>query len=445
MSERNLGVLDDALETWTEAIDAYETAGANDDVARVCVDAAQVVRWRRNRDARRFVERGRRALGTSDSPHLAGLLGVEGILAGNAGRYDDAERLFDEALALASRSKDDRTLGRVLYSKATNHFTFTQHRRVIEAGTASIEYLRRAGDVWNLANVLGFVGQSMGFVGRFDDAAAITEGAKPLAERTGNWIAYVYIDRARAWRHIARHPDPARFDEDGRRDLELGRKLGYDWMCAVGYTRMNHAAFISGRWDDAMKLAFEAADLDVGPLQGHLGRLVLLHGYRGERAEALEAYEQLKTWDAPDGSAAPFGVLDAYLAAVEGLVMLDERDEAARVYSVARAAQEHGDRLFRGWDYRLQHTIAGMAATAAGDHDAAEVYFRDAIELTRTLPFRLEEPEAYRFYARMLIERDASGDRAKARDYIARAAEAYRTLGMTKHLELTHAMSSQIA
>jgi tetratricopeptide (TPR) repeat protein len=447
MAERSLGQPEDAIATWNEALDAFETIGDTDTVARLCMDAGiQVAFWARTGDARRLVTRGLNALGDRENAHRAGLIALDAIITGNAGDYERAERLLEQALAIARRHADDRVLGRVLYSKAAHHFTFLEQEKTIETGTESIEHLRRAGDLWNLTNVLGFVGQSLGFVGRFDEAARVTEGSKQLAERMGNWVAYIYIDRARAWRHLAHNPDANRLEADGQRDLDLGNKLGYRWMSAVGYTRMSFASFVKGHWDDAIARAHEAAALEAGPLQGHLGRLVLLCAYRGENDEALRYYEELRRWEIPEpGTPSRFGVLNALLAAMEGLALIGEYDEAGRLYPWALEATAPGMRIFRGWDYRLFVTLAGIGAACARRYEEAEEHFRQAIRIAEDLPYVLEQPEAYRFYARMLLERDAPGDRDKAEDFLKKAIVSYRSLGMPKHEELTNAMLAQIA
>jgi class 3 adenylate cyclase/tetratricopeptide (TPR) repeat protein len=445
-AERSLGHPDEAIATWNEALEAYEALGESDTVARLCLDAGiQVAWWLRNGDAHRLIARGRAALAGQTTAHLAGLIALEGVVLSHEGHYARAEACLDEALTIARRFDDERVLGRVLYSKVAHHFNFAQHDKAAELGLEAAAHLEHTRELWDLTNVVGFAGQSLGFLGRFEDAATLTEGRRELAERLGNWVAYIYIDRARAWRHIGADPDPKRLEADGKRDHDLGMRLGYNWMRAVGYTRMSYAAFLQGDWDEALERARAAASFDAGPLQGHLGRLVLLHGYRGERDEALHHYEELSRWDMPSSdSPNRFGVWDAFLAALEGLAMLGEDDEVAKLYPIARQAVQPA-RLFRGWDYRVQTTLAGIAATAAERWDEAEDFFRRSIELVESLPLRLEQPEAYRFYARMLLKRDDTGDRANADTYIAKAIEGYASRGMHRHVTLTQAMATQIA
>jgi hypothetical protein len=89
--------------------------------------------------------------------------------------------------------------------------------------------------------------------------------------------------------------------------------------------------------------------------------------------------------------------------------------------------------LMRSWDYRLIASLEGMSAACARDWDRAEAHFDEALRLSHGLPMRLEELDARRFYAQMLIARGRSGDRNRARDLLAQAVSEYVSFGMPKH------------
>jgi class 3 adenylate cyclase/tetratricopeptide (TPR) repeat protein len=438
-AERSLGHPDDSISTWREALDAYQAAGDVDAVARLALEAGiQVAWWLRRKDTVVLADRGLKALGDVASNYRAGLLALKGIVESQAGgSYDRAVELLDEALEMARRQDDDRILGMVLYSKAAHHFAFSEFPETVDFGTESIDYLRSGGDLWNLANVLGYVGQSLGWIGQFDEAARITEGAKDLAERLGNWVAYVYVDRARAWRHLARRPDPDRLIEDGRRDLELGRRLGYPWLQGVGHARMSVGAFQRGRWDEAIASAEASAQFEGGAAGGgHTGRLFAYHAYAGHRDEAMAILGRLRTaFPTSQGRYGTSSWNSLYFVA-EGLAVLGEREEAAALHPLVARGVSAGGTLFRGWDYRVLHTVAGISATCARSWDEAEAHFTAAADLVERLPFRAELPEMCRFYAQMLIERDGPGDDDRAREMLSAAIEASYEFGMPAHERL---------
>jgi hypothetical protein len=71
--------------------------------------------------------------------------------------------------------------------------------------------------------------------------------------------------------------------------------------------------------------------------------------------------------------------------------------------------------------------IAGAAAVSE---------LRSAAEL----PMLIGQPETRRWYAWMLIDRNAPGDRDRARELLTEAIERYRRLGMPMQLELAQGL-----
>ena len=133
------------------------------------------------------------------------------------------------------------------------------------------------------------------------------------------------------------------------------------------------------------------------------------------------------------------GAWAVLLTAVEGLAVVGEKAEAAKLYPVALEAIQTGA-LFRPYDSRLLDTVAGIAATCGGKWAEAEDHFRTALRRTEELPHIIEQPEVRRFYARMLLDRNSPGDRDKARQLLTEAIEIYRRLGMPKHIEMAEAL-----
>jgi tetratricopeptide (TPR) repeat protein len=89
---------------------------------------------------------------------------------------------------------------------------------------------------------------------------------------------------------------------------------------------------------------------------------------------------------------------------------------------------------------RLTQTVAGIAAHAGGRFDRASVHFEEALRQAAELPMVLEGAEARRFYAGMLAERDAPGDRERARQLLEEALETYRSVGTVRHADLAESM-----
>ncbi len=127
------------------------------------------------------------------------------------------------------------------------------------------------------------------------------------------------------------------------------------------------------------------------------------------------------------------------LAVAEGLAVLGERDEAAKLYPLVLEAIDTGT-LIRWGDVRLLQTVAGMAAAAGAQWEKAEEHYRTALRQAHELPHKIEQPEVRRWYARMLLDRDGPGDRDKAFRLLTEAIAMYREIGMPKHLKLAEAL-----
>ena len=83
-------------------------------------------------------------------------------------------------------------------------------------------------------------------------------------------------------------------------------------------------------------------------------------------------------------------------AAVEGLAVLGERTEAAKLYRLVLERMKTGN-IFRPADSRLLDTLAGIAAAAGGRWTEAEEHFRTALRRAEEMPHIIEQPEARRF------------------------------------------------
>ncbi|MGO9057304.1 MAG: hypothetical protein ACLQU2_07950 [Candidatus Binataceae bacterium] len=57
-----------------------------------------------------------------------------------------------------------------------------------------------------------------------------------------------------------------------------------------------------------------------------------------------------------------------------------------------------------------------------------------------SFPHRLEITEINRFHAAMLLDRNASQDREKARGLLNAALDGYTRIGMPRHAEITRAL-----
>ena len=124
---------------------------------------------------------------------------------------------------------------------------------------------------------------------------------------------------------------------------------------------------------------------------------------------------------------------------IEGLVILGEQAKAGQLYPLARELVGTGAIVL--WpNFRFSQTIAGIAASAARQWEAAEDHFQIALQQAESFPNLLEQAEIRRFHSMMLIDRAAPGDREKAQTLLRETMETYMQIGMPRHIEMTQTL-----
>ena len=124
---------------------------------------------------------------------------------------------------------------------------------------------------------------------------------------------------------------------------------------------------------------------------------------------------------------------------IEGLVMLGEQSQAGQFYPLVRELIDTGAVVL--WPiFRFTQTIAGIAAAAAHQWEAAEEHFQTAMQQAESFPDLLEQAEIRRFHAMMLIDRAAPGDYQAAQGMLGEALSSYVKMGMPRHSELVRTL-----
>jgi hypothetical protein len=146
----------------------------------------------------------------------------------------------------------------------------------------------------------------------------------------------------------------------------------------------------------------------------------------------------------PRGKIATFGEWASLAWTVEGLAHLGRDDEAARLTDATEDLVASGvhsvlvcDRMFR--------TAAGIAATAARSWTRAELHHQTAIQQTDAAPYRLGQPHARIWYAKMLQARNEPGDLDRARAWLRESGALYESLGMVTFASRVSAQLTAIA
>jgi DNA-binding CsgD family transcriptional regulator len=406
-------------------------------VGRVCAAASYNLAWLAHwGEAVEMSQRGLVASGKRMNPDRGRLLGMAGCMTAWAGQYQAGNEMIDEELHLADQLGDGNLLAHALSMRALARHIHMEYREVVEAGRRATKVLNETGDLWTLASVTGFMAFGLVYLGRFDEFPALDREFGPLAERLGNDGAIMCFRRMRALIDYFTTGDLDRLDALAHADREFCESAGLPWVSSA-WSWAALARFLRGDWDHALELFREAVRLEPpGILSGwNVAPLFECLAYRGEKDAAMGLLDER---DLPGpGEPKPWGATAMLVTAVDGLVVLGERDRAAALYpSVVDVMDRTGTVCSAYDDARLCERAAGIAAMAGRRWEAAEAHFRRALHQAAELPHRPEQAHTRRWYGQMLLERSGPGDRYRAEKILHQAFEDYRHMGMPRHCEL---------
>ncbi len=441
---RSLGRWEEALADWRQALDAYEEHDDAEAAARVCYDTGVQLAWGADwAGAEEVARRGLAVLGEGVSPDRCRLLALAGSSLVLGGDYEAGSRMLSYAMDMADELGDRHLLGSVLGPKTFAYLWYLQPGEAVDSGLRAAELLREAGDLWYLADSLWATAYALLSLGRFDEAASMLQEAEPLAERLGHLGALLAIRRGKANREFLLTGDLDRFQEFARDDLELCRSADMPWI-SQSYAWHGLAHFWRGRWEEAQESLQQAARLEPpGMLAGwEWAHLLSYKAYAGDKDAALAILDEKKADLPRPGRASTWGAWELLFAAVEGLAVVGEREEAAKLYPLVVEAMDGGASL--RWWFGPIDAVAGIAAACGDEWEQAEEHYQTALRLAHDLPLIIAQPGVRRWYARMLIDRDGPGDRDKARELLTEVIAMYRKIGMPKHLEMAEAMLAQV-
>jgi hypothetical protein len=223
-----------------------------------------------------------------------------------------------------------------------------------------------------------------------------------------------------------------------RQVLKSDPKVPFVFWDVFSEVQLSLVDFFGGNWESAMFHAQASFRLErESSLRGiGVGTLFRQMAYVGDRDGAFAILQDKRAWLPHSGQQNTIGSWLMLALVIEGLVILGEHSQARELYPLARELVDTGAVAL--WPiFRFTHTVAGMAAAAAHQREAAEEHFQNALRQAETFPHRLEQAEIRRFHAVMLMDRAAPGDRERARRLLGEARETYTRIGIRRHCEIT--------
>jgi tetratricopeptide (TPR) repeat protein len=383
-------------------------------------------------DASETYRRGIELLGDRRSPIRAKLVGATGQVVGMSGQFDESEKQFSEAAAIAREFGDERALGYVEWGRLISRFFNGRHAEAAESGRAAVEHLRRAHDLQRLADALAWLPYPIILLGAPGEGRRLAAEALDLATRLGHRGGEILALRAAAIGANCEHVDLEQFERQARGDLERFEAIRSPWV-SQSHAWLSLALCLRG--DLAGSLHHADAAIAIEPVSGwagvgwafkFLGRAL---AGEVETCRTLLAEQRARLPQA--GEAATSGRMNMLTSAAEGCVIVGLDDEAAALYPIV--AERVDVQPVGGFYPVLAQRVAGMAATAAGLWDQAQEHFESGLRQSDEFPNRLERPQVLHWYGKMLLDRGDPADRERARTMLATALDDYHQFGMPLH------------
>jgi len=442
MAERGLERWDEALLNLRAALEIYVNLGDREMIGKSFMELTDAHIWAgRFQEAAETARGGLAHLKSDVSADRVRLLADLGQAVAEAGGYEPAHEALQQALDIASQLPDPRFLARVLGARSIVNFHFFRLREATADGLLSEQSGGSEAAPWQRALQLRVLHQTLLYLGRLEETARITDQLEPLARKIGQSYSVALCLSTRAWTEFGKAPDLAKL-EAGLLQISTSKEMAwFGYWEALSEAQLGLVDFFRGNWADALLHARSSCRIEPGLSIAGLGVGTLFRhlAYAGDHDGALTVLGE-KCKCLPRGGQPNIRGSWLLLALlVEGLVILGKQSQAGLLYPLVRELVDSGAVAL--WPiYRFTHTIAGMAAGAARQWEAAEDHFQTALQQAEAVPQRLEQAEIRRFHAMMLINRAAPGDRDRARRLLSEALETYMNIGMPRHREISKAL-----
>jgi tetratricopeptide (TPR) repeat protein len=348
-------------------------------------------------------------------------------------------------LNIASQLSDPKLEAELLGVRSEINIEFSRLREAVEDGLRCEHLAGSDLPPWRRARHLFALHMALLHLGRVEEAIRVADQLEPLARKMGQSISLAFCAITRALLEFGKEPDLVKLDAAFQLAWE-DQQSSITGAETLFETRRSLVDFFRGDWASAMSHAQAAYQAQAQrSFAGYgVGMLFRLMAYAGDRNGALALLDETRALLPHGGQKNETPSWVMLLLVIEGLVMLGEHSQAGQFYPLVRELIEVGAvELFR--ISHFSHTIAGLAAGAERQWEAAEDHFRIAMQQAKSLPDSLEQAEIRRFHAMMLIDRAAPGDREKAQTLLREALESYQRIGMPRHVDLTQTLLARVA
>jgi tetratricopeptide (TPR) repeat protein len=423
---RSLSRLSESVESYERAIAMFLDARDLRAAAEVSFHLAALHGW--NVDIVRALRVGERALQLlgDQFPHLRFRLLMYKALCLS---FDDIEAAFAtlaEAKSLESAIPEGIVDGYAIGDEARLYWNAAQLDAADQCAREAVARFRAAGDLWGEADVWEPIPVAL-YMGRPVGMEQLIRDAIQRAERVGHQISVWLLKNVTAEMYVALGDLP-RADSAALQSLRLGESLTIGWLF-LDTIVLGYVAHYLGRLAESERwfrygLEIEPPSHWSGVLAGGLFWTLAAK----EDPCAAEALAKAYPYLPQPGRRFPLGACGCLVFVIEGLAWMGRDDEAAALLAPAEHVVENGPWCVYG--LYLVRTSAGIAAACAADWARAEEHHRAALLQADTAPYRVAQPIARYWYARMLLARRAEGDEIHAHALLHEALARFDLLGM---------------
>ncbi len=449
MAELGLERWDAALANLREVLDIYTDLGDREKIGKSFTELADAFIWvGRAEEAEETVRRGLSCLEGDISPNRVHLLAILGEACAAIGQCESAQEALEEALSIASKLGNPKLEATVIGARSIANLHFFRLRESVADGFLS-EQLGGGSEAppWQRARQLRILHQALLTLGRLEEAIRIADVLEPLATKIGQAYSIALCLSTRTWLEFVREPDLDKLEAGFREVSKSDAKAKFPFWDVLSYVQLSALDFVRGDWATALSRAHTASLIDpqMSSIQGFgEGALFRQMAYCGDRYGALALLEKHRGSMPVSGRLNIRGSWWMLGPVIEGLFVLGEHAQAGQLYPLVRELIDTGAVVT--WPIpRYTQTIAGLAAAAAHQWEAAEKHFQVAMRQAEFFPDFLEQAEIRRFHAMMLRDRANPGDHKRAQALLDDALETYAHIGMPRHIEMTQALARDLS
>jgi len=382
MAERGLDLWDMVVANLHEALEIYINLDDREMVGRSFTRLTGALIWAgRFREAIETAHRGLAYFQADISARRVRLLAPLAQALAATGVYEPAHEALGEALNIASQLSAPKLEARLFGDRSIINFQFFRLRESATDGLLSEQLGGSDQPPWQRAGQLLFLHLALLDLGRLEEAVRIADELEPLARKIGQSLAVAFCLSTRAWIDFGKAVDLAKLEASFQRVWKSDQETSSAYMEVLSEVRLSLLDFFRGNWTSALLHAQAARRPEPGNFIEGLGVGTLFRqlSYAGDRDAALAIFEEKRTQLPRSGQQNTRGWWLMLALVIEGLVMLGEQSQAGELYPLARELLDTGAVAL--WPiFRLTQTIAGIAAAAARQWEAAEDHFRIAMQ-----------------------------------------------------------------